>query len=185
MFEGAFIENHDPSTTQTLNREAACNAAFAAKNLTPTSDTVASGRCHQQLGFKKGMAIASLNINGLRSHLDEVQLLIRDLGIQILALNETKLDPEFPKELTSVSGYQQGHLERICNGGGVSIYIRDSVKRRLDIPNDDLELICIEVEPPNSKSFLVLAWYRPPSDLLDLSISWKKFSLFWTKRAKK
>ena len=132
----------------------------------PTSDTVASGRCHQHLGFKKGMAIASLNINGLRSHLDEVQLLIRDLGNQILALNETKLDPEFPKELTSVSGYQQEHLERTCNGGGVSIYIRDSIKykRRLDIPNDDLELVCIEVEPPKSKSFLVLAWYRPPSD---------------------
>ena len=37
-------------------------------------------------------------------------------------------------------------------------------KRRPDIPSDDLELICIEVEPPKSKSFLVLAWYRPPSD---------------------
>ena len=43
---------------------------------------------------------------------------------------------------------------------------KDSIKykRRLDIPTDDLELICIEVEPPKSKSFLVLAWYRPPSD---------------------
>ena len=121
---------------------------------------------HQQLGFKKGMAIASLNINGLRSYLDEVQLLIRNLGIHILALNEIKLNPEFPKELTSVAGYQQERLERTCNGGGVSIYIRDSIKhkRRLDIPTDDLELICIEVEPPKSKSFLVLAWYRPPSD---------------------
>ena len=46
-------------------------------------------------------------VKGLRSHLDEVQLLIRDLGIQILDFNETKLDPEFPKELTTVAGYQQ------------------------------------------------------------------------------
>ena len=127
---------------------------------------MASGRCHQHLRFKKGMAVASLNINGLRSHLDEVQLLIRDLGIQILALNETKLDLEFPKELTSVAGYQQERLDRTCNGGGVSIHIRDSIKykRRLDIPTDNLELICIEVKPPKSKSFLVLASYRPPSD---------------------
>eukprot|EP00794_Sanderia_malayensis_P016541 gene16541-18216_t len=112
------------------------------------------------------MAIASLNINGLRSHLDEVRLLIRDLGIHILALNETKLNTESPKELTSVAGYQQERLERTCNGGGVSIYIRDSIKykRRLDVPIDDLEIICIEVNPPKSKSFLVLAWYRPPSD---------------------
>ena len=81
-------------------------------------------------------------------------------------MNETKLNPEFPKELTIVAGYQQERLERTCNGGGVSIYIRDSIKykRRLDIPTNDLELICIEVELPKSKSFHVLAWYRPPSD---------------------
>ena len=65
-----------------------------------------------------------------------------------------------------MAGYQQERLDRRCNGGGVSIYIRDSIKykRRLDLPTNDLELICIEIEPPKSKSFLVLAWYRPPSD---------------------
>ena len=47
-----------------------------------------------------------------------------------------------------------------------AIYIRDSIKYKLrsDVPVDDLEIICIEVEPPKSKPFLVLAWYRPPSD---------------------
>ena len=65
-----------------------------------------------------------------------------------------------------MAGYQQERLDRTYSGGGVSIYIRDSIKykHRLDIPTDNLELICIEVEPPKSKSFLVLAWYRPPSD---------------------
>ena len=48
------------------------------------------------------MVIASLNINGLRSHLDEVQLLTRGLGIHILAFNETKLDPNYRKQLTSL-----------------------------------------------------------------------------------
>ena len=112
------------------------------------------------------MAIASLNVNGLRGNLDEIQVLINNLGIHILALNETKLDPNYPKELTSIAGYQQERLERTCNGGGVSIYVRDSIKYkpRPDVPIEDLEIICIEVEPPNSRSFLVLAWYRPPSD---------------------
>ena len=55
--------------------------------------------CHQHLGFKECMGIASVNINGLRSHLDEVQLFTRSLGIQILALNEAKLDPNYPKDL--------------------------------------------------------------------------------------
>ena len=64
------------------------------------------------------MAIASLNINGLRTHLEDVQLLIRDIGIQILALNEAKPDTEFPKELAGVGGYQRERLDRTCNGGG-------------------------------------------------------------------
>ena len=114
------------------------------------------------------------------------QLLIRDLGIQILAFNETKLDPEFPKELTFVAGYQQERLDRTCNGGGISIYIRDSIKykRRLDIPTDNLELIFIEVEPPKSKSFLVLAWYCPPSDPAASFTKLEKDLSFWDKEGR-
>ena len=111
------------------------------------------------------MVIVSLNNNGLRSHLDEVQLLTKSLGIHILALNETKLDPNYPRELTSLPCYQREHLDR-TSSASVSIYIRDSIKYQLrpDVPVDDLEIICIEVEPPKSKPFLALAWYRPPSD---------------------
>ena len=74
---------------------------------------------------------------------------MNNLGIHILALNETKLDPNYPKELTSIAGYQQERLEMTCNGGGVSIYVRDSInyKPRPDVPVEDLEIICIEVEP--------------------------------------
>ena len=153
-----------PPTARNGGKECSLRQGGLPPNLTP-SLLVPDGS-HKQLGFKKGMAIASLNVNGLRGHLDEAQHLIRNLGIHILALNETKLNPKFPKELTSVAGYQQERLERTCNGGGVSIHIMDSIKykRHLDIPTDDLELICIEVEPPKTKSFHVLAWYRPPSD---------------------
>ena len=58
--------------------------------------------------------IASLNMNGLRSHLYKVQLLMRELGIQILPLNESKLDPGYPKEITSVAGCQQERLDRLA-----------------------------------------------------------------------
>ena len=50
------------------------------------------------------MAIASLNVNGIRSHLDEVKLMMKRLGIHILGLNESKLDNSVPKELTKVLG---------------------------------------------------------------------------------
>ncbi|MEN8446458.1 MAG: endonuclease/exonuclease/phosphatase family protein, partial [Cyanobacteria bacterium J06555_13] len=132
------------------------------------------------------MAIASLNVNGLRSHLDEVKLLLKDLGIHILALNETKLPHNYPKDLTCLSGYQQERLDRTSGGGGVSIYIRESInyKSRTDIPADDLEIICIEVEPPKSKSFLVLAWYRPPNDPVASFIKLEKVLSFLDKENK-
>ena len=69
------------------------------------------------------MSIASLNINGLRSHLDEIQVMIRRLGIHILVLNESKLDDSRPIELTFIPGYQQKHLDRTCNGGGRGFYL--------------------------------------------------------------
>ena len=57
-------------------------------------------------------------------------------------------------------------MDGICIGGGVFMYIHDSIKckRRLDVPSDDLEVIGTEDEPPKRKSFFVLAWYRAPSD---------------------
>ena len=62
-----------------------------------------------------------------------------------MALNETELDPEYPRELTILPGYDHEERERTFRDGGVSVYIRDSVKytRRCDLPENDLELICI------------------------------------------
>ena len=70
------------------------------------------------------MAIASLKVNGLRSHLDEVQLLINNLGIHFLALNETKLDPNYPIELTSVAGYQQERPERTLSNTNLVVMLQ-------------------------------------------------------------
>ena len=52
------------------------------------------------------MTIASLNVNGLRRHFDEIQNILFSLGIHVLALNETKLDEKHPEELTDITGYQ-------------------------------------------------------------------------------
>ncbi len=139
------------------------------QNKTNQAGMAVAGWSHQQLWFKKGMAIASLNVNGLRGHFDEIQMLLKNLDIHIFALNETKLDKSYPNELTEITGYQQERLERNCNGGGVSIYVKGTIKYKVrsDVPIDGLELICIEIEPPKSKPFLVLSWYRPPSETID------------------
>ena len=37
-------------------------------------------------------------------------------------------------------------------------------RKRDDIPTTTLEMVCIEITPPKAKPYLVLSWYRPPSD---------------------
>ena len=124
-------------------------------------DTEPTGS-HQHLGFQRGMSIASRNINGLCNHLDEIKFLLHGKGIHILALNETKLDGSIPKELTEIPGYQQLCIDRTCNGGGVSLYVKDSIKMtpRVDVLSEGLELLCVEISTLKSKPFLVVAWYR-------------------------
>ena len=133
------------------------------------------------------MAIAALNINGLRYHHDEIKFLLNDKRIHILALNETKLDGSIPKELKEISGYQQLRLDRTCNGGGVSIYVRDSIKMRprVDVPSERLELLCVEISPPKSKPLLLLLGTDHQVTRLIPLISWKKPFLSSTRRAKK
>ena len=132
------------------------------------------------------MIIASLNVNSLRRNFDEIQNILSNLGIHVLALNETKLDDNHLKELTGILGYQQVRFDRTRNGGGVSIYIRESIKSRTrsDVPKNDIELICIEIEPPKSKPFLVLAWYKPLSVPVDVFIELEKVICYFDREGK-
>ena len=61
---------------------------------------------------------------------------------------------------------KQDWTEPPVAGGGVALYIKDTLKYtwRDDLPVKELDFICVEIEPPKSKSYLLVAWYRPPSD---------------------
>ena len=115
---------------------------------------------------KKGLLMVPLNVNGLRSHLDEIKFLVKSMGIDILALNETKLDHSIEKQLTEITGYKQLRLDRSRSGGEIPIYVRDTLKFQIrnDIPDESIELLCIEIQPLKCTPFLFVAWYRPPND---------------------
>ena len=60
--------------------------------------------------------------------------------------------------------FERGNRNK--HGGGVAIYIRESINhsRRDDIPLNGLELVCIEIKPVKASPFAVVTWYRPLSD---------------------
>ena len=117
------------------------------------------------------MTIASLNVNSLLLHIDEIRILVKELGIQILAINETKLDNTIDDNLVDIDGYTIKRCDRDRNGGGVAVYLKDTLlgkyTLREDVPKSFLELLCVEVKPVRAAPFLVMAWYRPPNVTAD------------------
>ena len=53
----------------------------------------------------KGLKIASLNVNSLLKHIDEIRLLLEKYTFDILAINESKIDNSVPDNEIHVIGY--------------------------------------------------------------------------------
>ena len=105
-------------------------------------------------------------------HIDKIHLLVKEVGIHILALNETKLYKNIDDSLVNIDGYTIKRHDRGRQGGSVAIYLKDTLLDkttvREDLPNSALELICVEIKPTRAASFVVLAWYRPPNVRFDI-----------------
>ena len=71
--------------------------------------------------------MASLNIASLPLHIEELRIWILNQNLDILAINETRLDGSVPNESVHIPNYQIVRNDRNRNGGGVCIYIRNSV----------------------------------------------------------
>ena len=80
-----------------------------------------------------------------------------------MAVNETRLKPDFLKELISINGYNWIGRDRNRHGGGIGFYIRDTLNYsvRSDLNNIQIEVLSIEISKYKTKP--VTTWYRPPN----------------------
>ena len=110
-------------------------------------------------------------MGSLKKHIDEVKVLLFDISIDVLAINETRLDSTISDNEMHVPGYEIVRRDRNVNGrlgGGVCFYVRCNINYspRLDLSIDQIENLCIEIRKPKCKPFLVATWYRPPDSLI-------------------
>ena len=124
--------------------------------------------------------MACLNINGLLCHADNLRLFLSTTNIDILAVNETKLDNSILNDEVHIPGFDIVRKDRAVNGkngGGVCFYIKTNLNFyvRNDLCDDDLEILSVELTKPRSKSFIVSTWYRPPGSSLDLFKAFEDF----------
>ena len=110
--------------------------------------------------------MACLNINSLLAHIDDLRVHMSDSKeFDILAINETKLEPTIREEEVQVPNYELiRNNTNGRNGGGICFYIQNNInfQTREDLSSDKLECLTIQITKPHSKPFLVSTWHRPP-----------------------
>ena len=119
-----------------------------------------------------GFKIASLNITSLVKHIEELRIFLADNMIDVLAINETRLDSAVSDNEVHIHGYEIVRRDRNLNGrcgGGICFYIRSCMNFsvRYDLKFDELENLCISINKPRSKPFLIVTWYRPPNSVVE------------------
>ena len=74
--------------------------------------------------------------------------------VDILAINETRLDSSIQNGEVRIPGHTLERKDRNRNGCGVALYIRDSINYKclIDLPDDNIELISIQVTETESKT---------------------------------
>lgn len=110
--------------------------------------------------------MVSLNIVSLPLHLEELRIWSDEKDLDIIALNETRLDKSISNSFIKLNNYGVVRRDRNRNGGGVCIFVHDKnnyILRSELVRSDEIEAICIEIIKPNSKPFAVIAAYRPPN----------------------
>lgn len=117
----------------------------------------------------RGFKVASLNITSLIKHIDELRIFMFDQVLDILAINETRLDQSISDTAINLPGYRLVRSDRNRRGGGVCIYIRETIQHRIrnSFEFQTAEAICLEIQKPNSRPFVILACYRPPNYLIE------------------
>ena len=109
--------------------------------------------------------MASLNIVSIPKHFDKLAVFMEDKQLDIISLNETRLDETITDNQYKIDNYTIVRKDRSRTGGGVCTYFRNTIafKNRFELIPSDLEAVCLEVMKPKSRPFVVLSVYRPPN----------------------
>jgi hypothetical protein len=110
----------------------------------------------------KGFRIAHLNITSIPKYIDQLRSYLVNKPVDILSINETRLDDSIDNAEVHIQGYNLYRKDRCRFGGGVAIYARDvlNVKNRSQLVQTLIEAVCVEVIKPKTKPFFIKQKYE-------------------------
>lgn len=114
-----------------------------------------------------------LPVQSLTKHIEELTVLMSDWKLDILAINEMRLDTYIQSSEIAILGYDLIRRDRVVNGrngGGVAFYVRSNISYviRDDLNIAELQNLSTEIRKPRSKSFIVITWHRPPCSKIEI-----------------
>ena len=111
------------------------------------------------------------NSNKIGNKIDEVFLSITKNEIDIMAVNETKIDKENEMFCFNNDLYKYHLKSRNKYGGGVGFIIRSNIE--FDIVNDldtfNCEAVSIKVKY-NKNDLFIITYYNPPSEKINIQM---------------
>ena len=99
----------------------------------------------------RGFKMAFLNIVSLPKRFDEINFTLSNKLLDIMSFSETRLNSTIPDSMIHIDGYDIIRKDRSRNGGGVCIYIRNTINYQIrhDLSPPILEAICMEISKPH------------------------------------
>lgn len=137
--------------------------AFINQHWLSTWET--EGSIYNKTPKVRGFKFVSINITSLLAHIDELRVWVENQNIDVLAINESRLDASIPNSCVSITNYNIVRKDRNRNGGGVAVYIYNSVNytNSSHLIPETMEAVCIDILKPNSRPFSIVSCYRPPN----------------------
>ena len=115
--------------------------------------------------YSSNPIIGYLNINSFQNKVISFREIIKKAPLDIICIDETKLDQSFPDSQFYIENYQfpPFRRDRDSKGGGKMVFIKNGliVKRIKDLETKISETICIELTIAKKK-WCIIFGYKPP-----------------------
>ena len=112
------------------------------------------------LPSSRGFKLDNLNVTILVKHIDELRILLADTPVDVLSINESRLDDSVKDSDVYIHGYEIIRRDRKTNGRFGVCFLRPDLSIHQNL--------CIEIRKPRSKPFVVVTWYTPPDSSVEI-----------------
>ena len=112
------------------------------------------------------MKLICFNVRSFLPKLEEMRLLVANTKPHLIGLVETWLSDSIDTQELEIHNYKFYRKDRDCYGGGVAVFVRDTVNHKILLTDsmDKVESIWLEIQLPSTRPLIISYVYRPPDN---------------------